>query len=71
MSTTKTNLTDLNVRVKYVKAFGTHVDLNFQRLISDIHTVVSLAHNISKNATTDATKEMISDLITKVMANSF
>ncbi|XP_072841407.2 olfactomedin isoform X1 [Pogona vitticeps] len=66
LSTTKTNLTDLNVRVKYVKAFGTHVDLNFQRLISDIHTVVSLAHNISKNATTDATKEMISDLITKI-----
>ncbi|KAJ7345971.1 hypothetical protein JRQ81_001921 [Phrynocephalus forsythii] len=66
LTTTKTNLTNLSVRVKYAKAFGTHVDLDFQKLITDIHTVVSLANNISKNATTEDTKDMINDLIKKV-----
>ncbi|XP_062974402.1 olfactomedin-like [Elgaria multicarinata webbii] len=65
-----TNLTDLENRVKYAQAFGTHVDLDFQKLISDIHAVVSLAQNISKNATTDSSKEVIDKLIAEINAIS-
>ncbi|XP_061465308.1 olfactomedin-like [Rhineura floridana] len=66
ITTTLTNLTDLEKRVKYAKTFGTHVDLDFKRLINDIQTVVSMAKNISKNATTDTSKEMVTELIKEI-----
>ncbi|XP_053140169.1 olfactomedin-like [Hemicordylus capensis] len=68
ISTTAVNITNLEKRLNYSRTFGTHVDLDFDKLISDIHTVVSLATNISKNATTDSSKEMISKLIQEINA---
>ncbi|XP_033003750.1 olfactomedin-like [Lacerta agilis] len=66
MATTAANLTELEKRVKYAKTFGTHIDLDFKKLINDIQTVVSIASSMQKNATTPATNITISSLMTKV-----
>nr|XP_034966064.1 olfactomedin-like [Zootoca vivipara] len=63
---TATNLTDLEKRVKYAKSFGSHHDLNFQQLINDIQTVVSLAISMQKNATSPSTNLTINDLMKKI-----
>lgn len=63
------NLTVLEKRLNYSKTFGTHIDLDFQKLILDIHSAISLAQNISKNATTDSSRDMVNQLLKEVTAN--
>lgn len=54
--------------MQYVEKFGTHVDLNFERLIKEIHTLENLAANISKSETAGSSKKMISELLEEVIA---
>ncbi|KAL8183050.1 UNVERIFIED_CONTAM: hypothetical protein K2H54_013598 [Gekko kuhli] len=62
----RTNLTDLDKRAKYAKDYGAHTDLEFKKLIREIYTLVSLAKNVSQNATTEKTKEMIDKLVHEI-----
>ncbi|XP_060118452.1 olfactomedin-like [Heteronotia binoei] len=62
----RTNLTDLDKRAKYAKDYGAHIDLKFNKLTEEIYTLISLAKNISKNATTTDNKEMIDKLILEI-----
>ncbi|XP_044294407.1 olfactomedin-like [Varanus komodoensis] len=66
MTSSTSNLTDLDKRLRYAKAFGTHVDLDFRKLINDIHTVVSMAEYMKKNATTPSSRAMINNLISEI-----
>ncbi|XP_066477331.1 olfactomedin-like [Tiliqua scincoides] len=66
VSTATNNLTTLEKRLNYTKTFGTHIDLDFNRLIFDIHAVISLAKNISKSATTESSKKQINTLIKEI-----
>ncbi|KAH0621236.1 hypothetical protein JD844_022321 [Phrynosoma platyrhinos] len=66
VSTIMSNFTDLIKRVKYSKTFGTHVDLDFQKIISELHSVIKMAQNISKNAITNTTKDTINILIDQI-----
>ncbi|XP_062823377.1 olfactomedin-like isoform X2 [Anolis carolinensis] len=66
MSIITTNLTDLAARIKYAKTYGTHIDLNFDKVINDLQSVIAVAQDISKNATTDSTKKLVDSLIEQI-----
>ncbi|KAJ6665551.1 hypothetical protein lerEdw1_003394, partial [Lerista edwardsae] len=57
------NVTILETRLNYTRTFGTHIDLDFKKLMLDIHSAISLAQNISKNATTDSSRQTIDMLL--------
>lgn len=69
MSSATANLTTLEKRLNYSKTFGTHVDLDFGKLMTDIHNVLTMATNISINATDEKSKKEVGYLIEQVTEN--
>nr|XP_056708031.1 olfactomedin-like [Euleptes europaea] len=62
----RANLTELDKRVRRAKDYGANIKLEFNRLIEEVYTLVSLAKNISQNTTTDENKVVIGRLIKEI-----
>ncbi|XP_077176830.1 olfactomedin-like [Paroedura picta] len=60
------NLTIQQGAINHAKDLGAHIDLGFTTLIKDIYVLVSMAQNLSRNATSTESKYLIDKLLKEI-----